>query len=84
MLKTAACLHCFCSDLAGEGQECLNKSRHFCNTQYGLVTIIAAFVGVLGLPVFASHTWAGCRYLKAMSAARRGIAPGSRSKYMQA
>ncbi len=44
--------------------------------QYGLVTILAAFVGVLGLPVFASHTWASYRYLKAVSAARRGVAPG--------
>lgn len=44
--------------------------------QYGLLTIIAGFIGILGLPVFASHTWAAYRYFKAASAARRGVAPG--------
>lgn len=44
--------------------------------QYGLLTIIAAFIGVLGLPVFAVHTWAGYRYLNVVAAARRGVAPG--------
>lgn len=47
-----------------------------CVTQYGALLILGAFVGALGLPVFAVHTWAAWRYFAAVRRSRMVAASG--------